>query len=429
MKSLFLIVSWSFCFISLAQQAATWEQVHTPTSKDLYCIDFPSAQVGYIGGADSVLLKTTDGGQTWNKVSYTGITFFPEGDDFMEIDFITDSIGYATIGPYTGTYRTADGGQTWILLNTTLSLCFNHALYFFADGHGFVGGSGCFQGEQMDRFVLPGNSSQVNIPSTSLNSTNRIIDMDFDLDQMASVGLAVSTGGRILRTTDGGNNWDTIQSPLGNQVKLTTVTIVNSHLAYIGYDNGNNGMALLVSTDGGLTWSFDSHSATFAYPVFHDLHTTQSDRVYCGTTATSLNAGYILELIDAQAASPTWIGYSVNEPIYSMSSYLDTIVWGAGKNGFLVKRGPADILSVNKGELNMHVEVYPNPGNNSIQVNLPDELKRTGFHLELYSMEGKLLKKEASTKGEMNIADLENGTYLIRVIGEKDVWVSTFLKQ
>ncbi|MBL0342938.1 MAG: hypothetical protein IPP71_19925 [Bacteroidetes bacterium] len=327
MKKLIYLLCFLYSTGTVAQ-SASWLQVTTPTTKDLNCIVFPTPQVGYIGGVDSLLLKTTDGGLTWVELSYTGISFFPGGDDFMELDFITDEIGFATVGPYSGTYRTGDGGLTWTPLITSLAMCYNHGLYFFADGEGFVGGSGCFQGEQMDKF-LSGIGTPVTINTPSWQATDMIVDIDFDLNFFGSVGLAVSAGGRILRTTDSGLNWDTITSPLGNLVPLTSVTIVNSNLAYAGYDNGSGIGGLLVSTNGGLTWSFDPNTATFYYPIFHDLHTTPLGTTYVGATTTTLNTGFIMESVN----SNIWNLYPVNEPIYSMTSYNDTVIWGAVKMG------------------------------------------------------------------------------------------------
>jgi photosystem II stability/assembly factor-like uncharacterized protein len=413
----------------IAQSVSNWIQVPTPTTKDLHSIVFPSPQVGYIGGADSLLLKTTDGGTTWTEVAFSGITFLPGGNDFLELDFVTEEIGFATIGPYTGTYRTADGGLTWTALNTSPSMCYNHGLYFLADGEGFVGGSGCFQGELIDRFVIPSVQGQANINAQLWDASNMIVDIDFDLDQFGSVGLAVSSGGRILRTTDSGLNWDTIASPLGNQVPLTTVTIVNPNLAFIGYDYNGMGMGLLVSTDGGLTWAMDGNSATFAYPIFHDLHTTASDKVFCGTTATSLNSGYILECWDINATVPMWMGYTVDEPIYSMTSHSDTIVWGAGKNGYLVKRINAAAASVNELINAEQFNLYPNPARTFFSVEFPEQLQQTEIMVELYTIDGKMVQKGEVNSSTLNIEDLESGSYIVQIKSENGSWNKSLIKE
>lgn len=407
-------------------QTSTWQKVTIPTTKDLKCIVFPTPQVGYIGGTDSLLLKTVDGGLTWSNLPYSGITFLPGGDDFMALDFVTDSIGYATVGPYSGTYRTSDGGLTWTQLNTSGTLCYNHGLYFFSDGEGFVGGSGCFQGEQMDWFSLGTMApTPVTINTPSWQSSDLIVDIDFDLNVFASVGLAVSAGGRILRTTNSGLTWDTIASPLGNQVPLTTISIVNSNLAYAGYDNGSGIGGLLVSTDGGLTWAFDLNSATFYYPIFHDLHTTPLGTTYCGATSTTLNTGLIMESVNSSG----WNMYPVAEPIYSMTSYNDTVIWGAGKNGYLVRKGGSNALSVNDLSLEGRIELFPNPTSDFITVRLSKELENSAFHIEVYSSDGRLIRIARPGVKTIPISDLTCGNYIVKVRKGSMVWSTSLVKQ
>lgn len=425
MKTLMYLVC-LLCSTGVIAQTATWQQVTTSTNKDLNCIVFPSPQVGYIGGSDSLLLKTIDGGLTWNPVSYTGINFVPGGDHFMELDFITDEIGFATVGPYTGTYRTADGGLTWNSLD--LNMCYNHGLYFFADGEGFVGGSGCFQGEQIAKFSL-GNATPVyaTINSPSWISDDLILDIDFDLGTFGSSGLAVSAGGRILRTTNSGASWDTIASPLGNQVPLTTVSIVNSNLAYIAYNNGGGVNGLLKSIDGGLTWSFELNTASFYYPSFYDLHTTTLGTTYTGASYTggsTSNYGLIMESVD----NNIWNMYPVDEPIYSMTSYNDTIIWGAGKNGYLVRKGRVSPLATNNLERPNSISIFPNPTSEAFTLQVPEEFKNEIFNVEIYSLDGKLVQATQTGANAISVSALNNGNYILRVTCNTMVWTSKLVK-
>nr|WP_315242984.1 YCF48-related protein [uncultured Albidiferax sp.] len=48
--------------------AATWKQVATPTSTDLVSVKFTDASNAWAVGHDAVALRTTDGGATWQKV-------------------------------------------------------------------------------------------------------------------------------------------------------------------------------------------------------------------------------------------------------------------------------------------------------------------------------------------------------------------------
>lgn len=399
----------------------TWQQVVVPTTKDLNCIEFPTPQVGYIGGADSLLLKTIDGGTTWNAVPFNGISFFPGGDDFLKLDFVSANIGYATVGPYSGIYQTVDGGLNWTVISTTL--CFNQGLFFTADGEGFVGGSGCFQGEQMIRFSS-GTATTATINSPSWSASDMVVDIDFEYGVLDSVGLAVSLGGRILRSIDGGFNWDTIPSPLGNAVPLTSITIVDTNLAYVGYDNGSTGLGLLISTDGGLTWSLDGNTATFYYPIYHHLHTTLNGKTLAGAQSISLNTGLIME----STTSGWWNMYPMNEPIYGITSFNDTMIWAAGKNGYLVKTIDPNSVSITTIQAEESIGLFPNPTNEYLSIQFSNEAAAKEFSIEIYSMEGRLIKKGEVGKSTIQVSDLAHGEYYVKVTQNSSILTSKFVK-
>lgn len=399
----------------------TWQQVVVPTTKDLNCIEFPTLQVGYIGGADSLLLKTIDGGTTWNAVPFNGISFFPGGDDFLKLDFVSANIGYATVGPYSGTYRTVDGGLNWTIISTTL--CFNQGLFFTADGEGFVGGSGCFQGEQLIRFSS-GTATTATVNSPSWSASDMVVDIDFEYGVLDSVGIAVSLGGRILRSIDGGFNWDTISSPLGNAVPLTSITIVDTNLAYVGYDNGSTGLGLLISTDGGLTWSLDGNTATFYYPIYHHLHTTLNGKTLAGAQSISLNTGLIME----STTSGWWNMYPMNEPIYGITSFNDTMIWAAGKNGYLVKTIDPNSVSITTIQAEESIGLFPNPTNEYLSIQFSNEAVVKEFSIEIYSMEGRLIKKGEVGKSTIQVSDLAHGEYYVKVTQNSSILTSKFVK-
>ena len=85
-------------FLTLQTKAQNiWEQVVSGTSQNLFSISFGTPAVGYIGGADSTLLKTTDGGVTWTAVNYSGLTFGQTEKDIIHLNFINADTGFAII--------------------------------------------------------------------------------------------------------------------------------------------------------------------------------------------------------------------------------------------------------------------------------------------------------------------------------------------
>ncbi|MEZ4938511.1 MAG: YCF48-related protein [Crocinitomicaceae bacterium] len=413
--SLMLLVN---CF-----SQSNWYQVNTPTTKTLTTIDFPSPMVGYIGGEDSVLLKTIDGGQTWNQVNFTGITFLSGGYDFMRLDFVDENIGYATIGPYTGTYKTTDGGLTWTQITTSGSLCYNHGLYMMGDGYGFVGGAGCFQGENMDK-ISAGVSSAVTINTPSWNN-HLIVDIDFNPNQFNSFGLAVSSGGRVLRTTDFGNTWDTITTHLTNTTPLTSISIVNDTLAYAGYDAGGSIQGLLISTDAGLTWASDINTGSFHYPIFYDVYKAPNGNVFSGAKSTTTGDGVIFEKDELGV----WSAIDVNFPIRNMTSYNDSIVWGVGENGYVVTNRNFSQLSVFEHNTEYKLTVYPNPASEAISLQLPENLSQTTYEIEICALNGQVLRQFYNESKNLPIKNLNTGKYLLKIKFNFTVWHTLFIKE
>ncbi|HYV94899.1 MAG TPA: YCF48-related protein [Chitinophagales bacterium] len=86
----------------------TWNSVDYGFTKNVYSISFPSDQVGYICG-DGFIRKTTDQGNTWTSGG-GGNSFF------TQVQFLNDTVGYVNDYDNTRLKKTIDGGQTWTSL-------------------------------------------------------------------------------------------------------------------------------------------------------------------------------------------------------------------------------------------------------------------------------------------------------------------------
>jgi len=391
---------------SSSKAQSTWNQIPSGTDKKLNVVDFPSSTVGYIGGNDSILLKTTDGGETWSSINYSGVTFMPNGEHIVNLSFINELIGFMTVGPYTGTYKTIDGGVTWASINN-LSTCYNQGLYFFNENNGFIGGSGCFQGEMVYQ-LINGTWSQSTVNTPTWMAENRVVDFDF-LNQNS--GLGASTSGYILRTTDGGINWDTIPNPGVGQNQLTSVLIVNSTLAYAGYQTSDSGYGLYVSIDGGLTWQEDLNSATFLYPNFLCLHQSANGTIYSGGNSSNMSSGVIFESPNDPAI---WnYGIVSNKSINSISSYDANTVFAVGDSGYVITNHQFTLAVEDDFlEYQDEITVYPNPTGNELHINLKENMNPTA--LRMYTSTGELSLEKAFTSS-LDISGLKPGVYFLEI--------------
>jgi len=94
--------------ILISTDGEHWQQITVPTRATLTGVYFHDKMKGWVVGHDAVILRTTDGGKTWEKVYYD-----PEGQTpLFDIWFKDEKHGIA-IGAY-GLYLVSeDGGASW----------------------------------------------------------------------------------------------------------------------------------------------------------------------------------------------------------------------------------------------------------------------------------------------------------------------------
>jgi len=248
------------------------------TSGYLQSISFPCTDTGYVCGSDGVFLKTTDGGQTWNDV-LTGLT-----NSFRHLSFNNSMNGYAvSIQMQNNVIHTFDGGMTWIPLSVGPAFCGlqkisstndtiaylngNNGLMMKTDDGGLSWNELCIGSHATfyDIFFHDqqnGWAAGFGYPSSVAHTTNGGASWEeftsplYIIGPIRSIcfgdmnnGLMVGNFGPILKTTDGGLNWDTIPNP--SNVILNKIRYFDpDHPVTIGYQG-----KIMLSSDGGLTWN------------------------------------------------------------------------------------------------------------------------------------------------------------------------------
>ena len=89
-----------------------WQQAAVPSQKMLTAVSFTSAQTGYAVGHDAIILKTGDGGITWQKV-YENLEL---GVPLLDIWFTSEKEGIA-VGAYGLAVKTGDSGNSWQIIS------------------------------------------------------------------------------------------------------------------------------------------------------------------------------------------------------------------------------------------------------------------------------------------------------------------------
>jgi len=272
-----------------ADGGATWAEVPVSLAEDapLGDVVFTDSHDGWVVGRYGTILHTSDGGANW---ALQDVPAEVSSMDFMKATFSSATDGWA-IGDGGGTstciLRTTDGGATWdAVYNESESLWTMTA----RDAqHAWAAG--------MDLKVLTtsdGGATWVEATTPAPEGFEDISDIEV-VD--ATTGLACtmmgSKGGRILRTTDAGATWTEVKSGLAQG--LDDLSVRGQTVMAAGQDG-----LLLVSTDAGATWT-DLFSGSRAFLGSISFVGKESGWIagYGGTVLHTVNGGTSWETQDA----------------------------------------------------------------------------------------------------------------------------------
>lgn len=163
------------------------------------CMNWLSQDIGLIGCDDGKIIKTTDGGNTWQNIVN------PANSLICEIQFFNENDGFV-LTLNRKLLKTTDGGQTW----TTYSVPYIETMYFLDMQNGFMADYNGNVGKTTD------GGATFTLTSTPFNYQMRDIHfLTYDIGFVIG-GLDCSNGSctqkpAILKTIDGGLNW-TVQS-------------------------------------------------------------------------------------------------------------------------------------------------------------------------------------------------------------------------
>lgn len=226
-------ITWDTMYI----QFDDWSQCQrTPYASDLGSIFFPNDSIGYIGGQDGDLFKTTDGGNTWFCQG-----MLPTWNDVTELYFFNSDTGVA--GDEYTVYRTTDGGLTWTWY---LPAIWPQRFDVYNDSIVISAGDEIWR------------STDYGMTWTMMNADTMPYYNDVSMGDSLN-GIAVTSDGRISRTSDGGLNWTTpaqVTSNLISNIEMIDGAFgiitagdnwwMNWQLPDIGY--------VMYTFDGGVTW-------------------------------------------------------------------------------------------------------------------------------------------------------------------------------
>jgi photosystem II stability/assembly factor-like uncharacterized protein len=213
------------CLLFRATSApAQWLRQTSGTDASFRAVCAVSETTGWVGGSKGTILRTTNGGQTWERKAPPGT----EALDFRDVHAfdastaLAMSAGEAEKGA-ARIYRTTDGGQTWqLVFQTTRKGVFLDGLDFWDATHGLCfgdpldgkfyvltthDGGKTWQEIPRDAFpsVLPGEAA------FAASGTSVVVLKN---TKRAWMGTGGGTVARVFRTEDRGRTWQVAQTPM-----------------------------------------------------------------------------------------------------------------------------------------------------------------------------------------------------------------------
>jgi photosystem II stability/assembly factor-like uncharacterized protein len=251
LKTVYFMILFVFLTANLCIGQWVWQNP-SPFGNAIYGSFFVDANTGTAVGAIGSIMRTTNGGINW--VEQTSGT----RNNLNSVYFSDANTGTA-VGVYSKVLRTTNGGLNWnsqhIDGDTSTSLS---NAYFLNANTGFIMGA-------CNRIYKTTDGGNNWVLKTSLLANDYIVmDIRF-LNANTGVAVGQGIGGtntiirKILRTTDGGQSWDSVNSAYAPRA-LYSVGFVNANT---GVAVGNYGY-IIRTTDGGLNWTSVSSGITSA---------------------------------------------------------------------------------------------------------------------------------------------------------------------
>ena len=216
------------------------------TTTPLVSVCFADTTTGYAGGRYNLIVKTTDGGRSWQKKTWDDT--FHYDDIAASMSFIDGKSGWImTNRGYTDTtsiFGTADGGDHWE--ERKVAGIHGSAVKFFNRDAGVLIGKNMSTNEAK---VLKTYDGGITWIQKYVSSDFRFyVAASFPSEKTGYVSADGAPNASLLKTVDGGESW--VRSDLDFPVNSGTIFFADDTTGWIGDSAGG----IHKTSDGGVTW-------------------------------------------------------------------------------------------------------------------------------------------------------------------------------
>ena len=352
------------------------------TTNDLIDISFANGAVGWAVGELGTILKSFDGGYTWELIET-----FPPYEPVAVVAINHMQAIVACRG--SREVKTSDGGESWHDVN----LSNDNVTRFDKGGNSIYatcGGSVSISHDSGRSWVI----SEVRPGGT-------LLSLEVVTDQLAFASILRDS---VFVTENGGAGW-------------TASTVIPPGARSISY-LGENFARAAVETEAGTTiwatldnWRHRERIHSLSYDV-KELHYYSEDE------GLVLGEGGGLEVLSRGTSGGDQVGLHASNPIRSVERYGDWI-WACGEGGLIARWGE-DWLGVSDDKPTPRPtvlslgEVWPNPTNGQVRIRVGNALKT---ELCLFSIEGRIVGRYDYNQGNepfgINLNEFPDGVYYL----------------
>jgi len=395
----------------------SWQYVTTPVTNNINDIFFIDSSNGWAVHTGNGGLLSTNGGFTWQIISFNDTNFTTT---YNGVYFINKFTGWMA-GGSVQIRKTTNGGTSWFKQNSAPVAGVLNGIYFFDSSNGIaIGRKTASYNSFTEKTSNSGNNWFEIIISTANN--NELHDQFwFDYNTGWICGRNV-----LLKTTNAGINWADYYSSIpptqNGQNELLSVWFVNQQAGWIGASNLDK-KNIYKTTNGGLNWIFQNNPvANYTYVQINDMRflTPDSGWAIHGTPVS----GAIMFTTDAGA---NWlIEEGSNYWFDCITTYLRYKAWcssSAGRVWYTYLSSPVGLKKTNNGipQLYKLYQNYPNPFNPVTTIEF-DIVRKNMVGLSLYDITGKFIKSLINSyleagkyKFDFNSDGYSSGIYFCRL--------------
>ncbi len=224
----------------------TWELLTELPGASIYALQSVSDNIIYGAGYDGLFIKSTDKGNTW-KGSYVNVNGVCP--NIQGIFFLNENVGFVSRS-YGMVCKTTDGGDSWTAvipdtLNTTAT---NYGVYFTDENNGVVVGKVATSSDVIYKTTDGGQTWDMKL--NTLNANARAVAFGD-----ANHGVIVAEKLNSVYTSDGGSTWN------ASTFNSVPSALSSANLKDVAFSDAMNAVAsgtgiILKTTDGGANWDY-----------------------------------------------------------------------------------------------------------------------------------------------------------------------------